>query len=104
MELTALEYLRKVVRIRKALVHQGANRKPMPVVIANLTPVDEWLKFWGKNCTEDGALKILYKFKDNLAELIPGGTTGCGPALRQQLKDFINQYEKQHERAEIQTP
>lgn len=84
-----LEFLKKVVKVRKHLIRTKRGYKDSNLMHAYLSPIDNWLRHWGSNATDRGALNIINLHELQIRELIPGGESGCGETMRQQLEEIL---------------
>lgn len=85
-----LDFLQKVIRIRKVLIRAGRSGWDKEEMEMKMKPICEWLDFWRDKATDRGALVIIHKHQSKLNDIIPGGESSCGKALREELQTFIN--------------
>lgn len=88
--MSALQFLKTVVKVRTHLIHSGKGLKPQARMWAKLMPLKRWCDAY-PNAPEGGALKMIKKYEADIRELLPGLDSKCGPRLHQEFNLLISQ-------------
>lgn len=99
MNHSPLQFLQKVIRVRKVLIRAGRSGWDNVEMEMKMKPICDWLNFWKGKTTDAGALAIIREHHIKILDIIPGGESGCGKALRDELQSYINPQFSTHERS-----
>lgn len=83
--MTALQFLKTVVKVRAYLLRTGKSLKNEAEMHHKLKPIKAWVEAY-KNAPEHGALNMIRKYRSEIADLLPGMDSKCGPQLHQEFQ------------------